>query len=54
MKTTIGILLGVLVLVPASSAATWDYESYRSLPAAAAKAKTTGKRLLLGLSGSPF
>lgn len=32
---------------------TWDSEGYASILGAATKAKTTGARLLLGLSGSP-
>ncbi len=32
---------------------TWRFDGHASLPAAAREAKRTGKRLLVGLAGSP-
>jgi len=32
---------------------TWDHEGYARLPDAATAARESGRRLLLGLSGSP-
>jgi len=48
----------VLLLLPLAAAAgenrlTWDLEGYPRLFEAAARARGDGKRLLLGLSGSP-
>ena len=31
----------------------WQFDGHTSLPAAAAEAKRTGKRLLIGMAGSP-
>jgi hypothetical protein len=32
---------------------TWQFDGHTSLPSAAAEAKRSGKRLLIGLAGSP-
>jgi len=56
MKPT---LLAALCLLGSRAAADeeprleWKYDGHASLPRAAQEAKTSGKRLLVGLSGSP-
>ena len=50
------LLLSTIVPATADEAAptlVWQHEGHASLPAAAQQAKRTGKRLLVGLAGSP-
>lgn len=50
----LGLLFcGVTGATAEPTALTWTHEGYASLLTAAAEAKPHGKRLLLGLSGSP-
>ena len=46
-------LLGVQVAAAPAPKLTWEYEGYSKLPLAAAEAKRTQRRMLVGLSGSP-
>ena len=48
--TVMLLLLGANAL--AAPKLTWDYEGYSKLPEAAAEARRTKKRLLVGLAGS--
>jgi hypothetical protein len=53
---TITVFLCVLGLHQHAGAAPglkWKYDGHRNLAAAAAEAKRTGQRLLVGLAGSP-
>ena len=46
------MVLGLPAGTQAKSNLTWKYDGYSKLPAAAAEAKRTNRRLLIGLSGS--
>ena len=56
MRTALFVAVACVLGMPgpadAGSRLKWDYDGFRHLPAAAAEAKRTNKRLLLGLSGS--
>ena len=52
------ILVGLVLMLPRAAQAadgelTWKYDGHSKLPDAAAEAKRSGKRLLIGLAGSP-
>ena len=49
---TVVCLLGTGVVAAPPRTLTWKYEGYSELPAAAAEAHRTRRRLLVGLSGA--
>ena len=49
---TVFCLIGSGVVAAPPRTLTWQYEGYSQLPAAAAEAHRTRRRLLVGLSGS--
>ncbi len=51
--TAVLFVLGLHQHAGAAPGLKWKYDGHRKLAAAAAEAKRTGQRLLVGLAGSP-